>query len=42
MEPPWDIGMKFCLNVPGHMTKITSRPIYGKNLKKSPSEPRGE
>ena len=41
MEPPWDVGMKICSNVAGHMTKTASRPIYGKNLKKSPSsEPR--
>ena len=42
MEPSWDVGMKICSNVPGHMTKMVSRPIYGKNLQKSPSsEPRG-
>ena len=42
MEPPWDVGMKICSNVPGHMTKMVSRPIYGKNLQKaSSSEPRG-
>ena len=34
MEPPWDVGMKTCSNVPGHMTKMASRPICGKNLKK--------
>ena len=33
MEPPWDVGMKMCSNVPGHMTKMVSRPIYGKTLK---------
>ena len=34
--------MKTSSNVPGHITKISSRPIYGKNLPKSPSvEPRG-
>ena len=32
MEPPWEVGMKICLNVPGHMTKTASRTIYGKNL----------
>ena len=26
------ILMKICSNVPGHMTKMASRPIYGKNL----------
>ena len=42
MKPPWDVGMKICSNIPGHMTKMASRPIYGKNLKNSPSsEPRG-
>ena len=35
MEPPWDVGMKICSNVSGHMTKIAFRPIYGKNLKKN-------
>ena len=30
MEPPRDVGMKICSNVPGHMAKIASRPIYGK------------
>ena len=41
-EPPWDIGIKMCSNVPGHMAKMASRPIYGKNLKKKipSSEPR--
>ena len=33
--------MKICSNVPGHMAKMASRLIYGKNLeKKSSSEPR--
>ena len=27
MDPPWDVGMKLCSNVPGHMTKMASRPI---------------
>ena len=40
MGPPWDVGMKICSNVPGHMTKMASRPIYGKNLKKPPSSER--
>ena len=40
-EPSWDVGMKIYSNIPGHMTKMASRPIYGKNLQKSPStEPR--
>ena len=42
MGPPWDVGMKLCSHVPGHMTKMASRPIYGKSLQKYPSsEPRG-
>ena len=41
IESPWDIWMKIYSNVPGHMTKMASWPIYGKNLQKSPySEPR--
>ena len=28
MEPPWDVRMKICSNVLGHMTKMASRPIY--------------
>ena len=31
-QPPWAIGMKISSNVPGHMTKMASRPIYGKKL----------
>ena len=27
--------MKVYINGPGHMTKMTAMPIYGKNLKKS-------
>ena len=30
----WDGGTKVCSNVPGHMTKMATMPIYGKNLKK--------
>ena len=37
VELPWDGGTKLCTNGPGHMTKITPMPIYGKNLKKSSS-----
>ena len=29
-----ECGMKMYSNVPGHMTKMVSRPIYGKNLRK--------
>ena len=34
MESPWDGGTKVCSNGPGHMTKMATMPIYGKNLKK--------
>ena len=34
----WDENMS---NILGHMTKMASRPIYGKNLQKSSSEPKG-
>ena len=41
-EPPWDGGTKVCSAGPGHMTKMATMPIYGKNLKKSSSpEPKG-
>ena len=33
MESPWDGGMKVCSKGPGHMTKMATMPIYGKNLK---------
>ena len=43
MESLWDGGMKVCSNGPGHMTKMATMPIYGKNLKKSSSpEPNGQ
>ena len=42
VEPPWERGTKVCSSSPGHMTKIASMPIYGKNLIKSCSpEPKG-
>ena len=31
LYPPWDGGLKVCSNVPGHMTDMATRPIYGKN-----------
>ena len=38
----WEGGMEVCSNGPGHMTKMATMPIYGKNLKKSSSlEPKG-
>ena len=42
VEPLWEGGTKVCINGPGHMTKMSAMPIYGKNLKKSSSpEPAG-
>ena len=35
VDPPWDGGRKFCLNGPGHMTKMAAISICGKNLKKN-------
>ena len=29
--PPWDSGTKVCSNGPGHMTKMATMPIYGKD-----------
>ena len=37
MESPWDGETRVCSNGPGHMTKMATMPIYGKNLKKSSS-----
>ena len=43
VEPPWDGGTKLCSNGPGHMTKMATMPIYGKNHKNSSSlEPKGQ
>ena len=41
VEPPWDGGTKVCSNDRGHMTNMTTMPIYAKNLKKSALEPKG-
>ena len=35
METPHDAGTKVCSNGPGHMTKMATMPIYGKNPLKS-------
>ena len=32
VEPPWEGGTKVYINGSGHMTKMASMPIYGKNL----------
>ena len=34
VEPPWEGGTKVCINGPGHMTKMATMPIYGKNPSK--------
>ena len=33
VEPPWEGGTKVYINGPGHMTKMATMPIYGKNFK---------
>ena len=35
MELLWDGGLNVCSNGPGHMTKMATMPIYGKNFKKN-------
>ena len=35
MELLWDGGTEVCSNGPGHMTKMATMPIHGKNHKKS-------
>ena len=43
VEPPWDGGTKVWSNGLGHMTKMATTLIYGKNLKTSSSlEPKGQ
>ena len=37
MKAKVGIGMKIYTNELGHMTNMATLPIYGKNLKKSPS-----
>ena len=37
VDPPWDGWTKVCSNGPGHMTKMATMPIYGKNMKNSSS-----
>ena len=32
VEPPWEGGTKVYINGPGHMTKMATMTIYGKNL----------
>ena len=34
MEPAWEGGMKVYINGLGHMTKMATTPIYGKNPSK--------
>ena len=42
VEPQWDRGTKEYSNCPGHMTKMAAMPIYGKNMKNSSLEPKGQ
>ena len=35
MEPPWEVGKKVYINGTGHMTKMATMLIYGKNVQKS-------
>ena len=42
MEFPWDGGTKVCSNGPGHMTKMATMPIYGKNLLSSSLEQKAD
>ena len=32
VEPPWEGGTKVYINGLGHMTKMSTMPIYGKKL----------
>ena len=32
VEPPWEGGTKVYINGPGHLTKMATMPLYGKNL----------
>ena len=41
VEPLFEGGTKVYINGPGHMTKMATMPIYGKNLKTSSPEPAG-
>ena len=41
MASPWDGGTQICSNGPGRTTKMTTKSIHVKNLKKSsPPEPK--
>ena len=35
MAAPWEGGRKLYINGPGHITKMATMPIYGKNLQNS-------
>ena len=37
MEPPWEGVKKKYINGPGHMTRMATMPIYGRNLYKTSS-----
>ena len=34
VKPPWDIGIEFCSNDPGHMTNMTAMSMYSESLEK--------
>ena len=34
VKPPWIVTFKFCTRYPGHMTKMATTPMYGKNPSK--------
>ena len=43
VDHPWDGGTKNYSKEPGHMTKMATMPLYGKNIKTSLSlEPKGQ
>ena len=41
VEPPWVGGTIFCSRHLGHMTKMATMPLYGKNPSKTSPEPAG-
>ena len=32
VESPWKVGKEVYINGPGHMTKMATMPIHGKNI----------
>ena len=39
LVPPWVVALKFCSRYHGHMTKMATAPICGKNPSKKSSSP---